>query len=170
MSTNSRYAATMASKDEEILRVWSELFVGHALAVRAVEAQMSSKAPLTINEYDVMLCISRSLGQRIRLSALADTAIYTKSGITRVIKRLEHEGYVFREECPADKRGSFAILTDNGKQALKETWRWYSAAILKIFGPCFSHAEAQKLRELLGRLVEKLSVPELVQIRSSQRR
>jgi DNA-binding MarR family transcriptional regulator len=86
------------------------------------------------------------------------------------MKRLEELGYVIRKECPEDKRGSLALLTSSGKQALKETWRHYSAAILKIFGPCFNQTEAQKLRELLGHIVEKLAKPELVQIRSTKAR
>jgi len=155
----------VTAKDEEILGVWSELFVGHALSVRAVEEQIAGKTPLSLDEYDALLCISRSAGQRIRFSALAAATIYTKSGITRIMKRLETAGYVKREECPEDKRGSFAVLTDAGKQALKETWRWYSAAIIKVFTPCFSFAEAQELRMLLGRLVERLGKPELFQIR-----
>ena len=154
----------MGTKDEEILGVWSELFVGHALAIRAVEAAMSEKAPLSIDEYDVMLCISRAEKQRIRFSHLAEASIYTKSGITRIIKRLEEEGFVAREECPNDKRGTFAVLSDAGKQALRETWKWYSTAILKVLSPCYTQNEAQKLRELLEKIVEHLSGVDLVQI------
>ena len=154
----------MTKKDDEILGVWSELFVGHALAVRAVEGAMAGHAPLTIDEYDVMLCISRSVDRRIRFSALAEATIYTKSGITRIVKRFEEEGFVRREECPEDKRVTYAVLTDGGARVLKETWSIYGAAIVKTLGPCFNYADAQTLRELLARLVEHLTNPALVQI------
>ena len=159
----------MALKDEEILGLWSELFVGNALALRAIEEEIAEIAPLTINEYDVMLCISRSSGQKIRFSALADASVYTKSGITRIMKRLEHEGFVKREGCPEDKRGSFAVVTKSGTEALQKTWQHYSAAVLNILSSCFSTSEAQTVRELLGRLVEKLLKPELVQIRTPKK-
>ena len=155
----------MTAKDEEILGVWSELFVGHALSVRAVEEQMVGKSPLSVDEYDVMLCISRSPEQRIRFSALAEITIYTRSGISRILKRLEKDGFVRREGCPEDKRGSFASLTPRGRDALREAWSYYGAAILRIFGPIFSQSEAHDLRKLLGRLVDRLSKAELVQIR-----
>lgn len=156
----------MASKNDEILRVWSELFVGQALAVQAVELAIAGKAPLSIAEYDVLLCISRSPQRSVRFSALAEAVIYTKSGITRLVKRLESEGYVRRQECPEDKRVTYAVLTEEGDRALQETWHWYGKAVLEILSPCFSALEAQTLRELLGRIVQKLSKPELVNIRT----
>lgn len=155
----------MTSKNESILGVWAELFVGHALAVRAVEVRLDGKAPLSVAEYDVLLCVSRSVGRSIRFSTLAETALYTKSGITRLVKRLEDQGYVRREECAEDRRGTFAVLTDSGERALKETWRWYSAAIVETLGPCFTAQQAEQLRELLGQMVQKISPPEVMQIR-----
>ena len=158
----------MVSKNEEILGVWSELFVGQALAVRAVESDLAGKAPLSISEYDVLLCVSRSHERAIRFSALAEAAVYTKSGITRVVKRLEDEGLLMRRECPEDKRVTYAVLTEAGDRALRETWRWYSQSVSEILSPCFTQQEAQTLRELLGRIVHKLSRPELIQIRTSR--
>lgn len=156
----------MGSKNEEILGVWSELFVGQALAVRAVEADLHGKAPLSIGEYDVLLCVSRSPERSIRFSALAEAAVYTKSGITRVVKRLEDQGLLRRQECPEDKRVTYAVLTEEGDKALRDTWRCYSQSVLEILAPCFTLQEAQTLRELLGRVVQKLSRPELFQIRA----
>ena len=156
----------MSGKDEEILGVWSELFVGSAFAVRAVESRMAGKAPLSVDEYDVMLCISRSPDQSIRFSALAEAATYTKSGITRIMKRLQAEGFVVRKECPDDRRGSLAELTAEGRKALKDTWRHYRTAILETLSPSFTAQEAKTLRELLGRIVDEFSTPALVQIRS----
>jgi DNA-binding MarR family transcriptional regulator len=155
----------MATKNEELLGVWSELFVGHALAVREIETQIQGKATLSLDEYDLLLVISRSAENRLRFSALADATIYTRSGITRIAKRMIEEGYLEREECPSDKRGAYAVLTDKGKAALRETWRWYSAAIVKIFSPCFNQDEAKTLAELLSRIPAQLRNEPLVQIK-----
>lgn len=159
----------MVQKNEEILGVWSELFVGQSLAVRAVEAVLTEKAPLSIGEYDVLLCISRSPNQSIRFSELAEAVVYTKSGITRLVKRLEDEGYVQRRVSAEDRRVYYAELTPEGDRALEETWRWYGQAVIDVLASCYTLQEAQVLRELLGRIVQKLSRPELVQIRSLRR-
>ena len=154
----------MSSKNEEILGAWAEFFVSHALAVRAIEAQMETQSPLSMDGYDVLLAISRAPGQRLRFSDLADTTVYTRSGITRIMKRYEEKGYISREECPEDKRGSFAVLTDKGKKVLREAWRWYSKGILEVFGNCFKEKEAQTLRSLMQKLANSLSPPKLVQL------
>lgn len=156
----------MTTKDEEILGLWSEFFVAHALSIRRLEEVLEDKAPLSIDEYDVLLCISRSQDQRIRFSALAEAAVYTRSGITRIMRRMEASGYVRKETCPEDKRGSFAVLTDDGKRALRDTWRCYSSGVLRVFSPLFNQHEASQLRQLLARVAEALSQPELVQIRA----
>jgi DNA-binding MarR family transcriptional regulator len=155
----------MAGKTEELLAVWSEFFVGHALSIRAVEERMKGRAPLGVDEYDVLLCVSQSGGGRIRLSALADAALYTKSGITRILRRMEEQGFVRREVCPEDKRGQYAVLTDAGQRALRETWKLYAATVLELFEPLYTVQEAQQLRELLSRVVDSLRKPDIVQIR-----
>lgn len=156
----------MATKDDEILSAWAEFFVSHALAVREIERDMASKAPLTLDEYDVLLVISRSPDGQLRFSAIAEATVYTRSGITRIVKRLEEAGYLEKKECPDDKRGSLAALTEKGRKAMRETWRWYSAAVLKVFSPCFTRSEALQLQQLLARITGQLSSDSLVRIRS----
>ncbi len=158
----------MASKSDVILGAWAEFFVSHALAIRAIEEDMDGHSPLTIDEYDVLLAISRAPGQRLRFSNLAETTVYTKSGITRIIKRFALESFVTRESCPEDKRGSFAVITDHGKKALRESWRWYSKGILKVFGECYSEREAEQLAGLLKKLADSLSGGELLQVRPTK--
>lgn len=152
------------SKNQEILAAWSEFFVAHALSVRQIENEIKGKAPLSLDEYDLLLVLSRSVGQRLRFSALADATIYTRSGITRIIKRMEKEGYILRQSCPEDRRGSYAFLTKAGQKALAETWRWYSQAVINIFSKCFNKNEAEQLASLLARVVDSLTQPSLVQI------
>ena len=164
MSTTLSYSLLMSTKNEEILGAWAEFFVSHALAVRAIESEMEAQSPLSMDGYDVLLAISRAPRQRLRFSDLADTTVYTRSGITRIMKRYEDKGYISREECPEDKRGSFAVLTDEGKRALREAWRWYSKGIIQVFGNCFSEKEAQTLRSLMQKLADSLSTPKLVQL------
>ncbi len=138
--------------------------MGHALSVRAVAAAIADKAPLTIDEYDVLLCIQRSIGGRIRLSQLAEDTVYTKSGITRILKRFEEVGYVVKKTCSEDGRGSYAELTDRGRRALGETWKHYSTAVIELLSSCFTTHEAEELQTYLARVVDKLQSNRLVQI------
>ncbi len=154
----------MTSKSEEILEAWAEFFVSHALAVRAIEGYMEGSAPVSMDGYDVLLAVSRAPGQRLRFAELAEVTVYTRSGITRIVKRYEEKGFIRREECPEDKRGSFAVITEQGKRALKESWKWYSKGILDVFGECYTEKEAQTLKTLLKKLADNLSPSDLVQL------
>jgi DNA-binding MarR family transcriptional regulator len=154
----------MSDRYNELHEAWGAFFVAHALAIRKIEETLGGETPLTLDEYDIMLGISRAAGGRIRYSTLADATVFTRSGITRVIRRLEERGFVDREACEVDKRGAFAVLTPAGKLAMKETWRLYSKAIIDLLEPCFNRSEARQLAGLLERLIERSSGTPLVQI------
>jgi DNA-binding MarR family transcriptional regulator len=152
----------MSEKSVEILAVWSELFVAHPLAIKKVEKLMRGKSLLGLDEYDLLLVISRYPGNKCRFTTLAEETLYTKSGVSRVSKRMLDRGYLIKEICPEDKRGAYAVLTKNGIEALKETWVIYSQAILEVISPCFDVESARQLRTLLGKLIDHLREDALI--------
>ena len=154
----------MSSKTEEILEAWGAFFVAHALAIRQIEESLSKKTLLSLDEYDVLLGISRAEGGKIRYSALASATVFTRSGITRVVRRLEDRGLIERLECPEDRRGAFATLTQKGRKTMQETWKQYSKEILAVFDPCFDLADAKHFKTLLEKVIGNLRCAPLVQI------
>lgn len=154
----------MATKTEDLLETWGAFFLSHALAVKQIEERLGADSPLSLDEYNMLLVISRSAGGRIRFSALASHMVFTRSGITRVTSRLEKRGLLERHECAEDRRGAYAVLTPKGKEAMRETWKHYSREILAVFEPCFNQTEARQLKALLERLIGSLQNEPLVQI------
>ncbi len=154
----------MSSKSETLLSAWSTFFVSHALSIQKIEKVLSEKAPLSLYEYDVLLTIDRAPEKQIRYSSLASQSIFTKSGITRIMKRLEGRGFVDRNKCESDGRGAFAKLTKAGAKALKETWAIYSKEILRILEPPLTQSEGAQLEVLLTKVIDHLTHPPLVQI------
>lgn len=73
---------------------------------------------LSLAEFDVLVRLGRSPERRLRMSDLAAQTILSTSGVTRVVDRLERDGLVVRQACPSDRRGSFAVLTDDGAARL----------------------------------------------------
>ncbi len=69
-------------------------------------------------EFEVLLRLGRSSCGRLRMTDLAAQADLSASGVTRVVDRLERSGRVRREMCPADRRGAFAVLTEEGFRTL----------------------------------------------------
>lgn len=154
----------MTEKSNELHEAWGAFFVAHALAIRKIEKTMDGQAPLSLDEYDIMLSISRAPRGQIRYSDLAEVTVFTRSGITRVIRRLETRGLVRRKNCETDKRGAFAVLTPDGKQAMKNTWRLYSKAIVSLLDPYFDRSELVLFKSLLERVIESSREEPLIQI------
>ncbi len=154
----------MATKTNDLLEAWGAFFVSHALAIRQIEQSLSGNAPLSLDEYDVLLGISRSELGKIRLADLAKATVFTRSGITRVAKRLQRRGLMERMKCPDDRRGAYATLTPKGKSAMRETWNLYSKEILLLLEPCFSQLEARRLKSYLERIICSVRETPLVQI------
>ncbi len=158
------FTRDMTAKNEELEEAWGAFFLAHALAIRSIEEDIAGKAPLSLDEYDLLLSIARHPTGRPRLSELAQATVFTRSGISRVTQRLEARGFLSRQECAEDKRGAFAVLTAKGKDAMRETWKSYSKAIHTILNPCFDHKDARKFKELNGRIIDQINAQPLVTI------
>jgi DNA-binding MarR family transcriptional regulator len=159
----------MTDKNEDIYEAWGAFFVTHALAVKQIEERLAGHVPLSLDEYDVLLAIDRSMIGRVRFSELADRAVCTRSGITRMIKRLEDRGFIGRVSCEHDRRGVFAVLTGEGKSAMKDTWRRYSKEIGELFGAAFTASEARELKGLMEKVLKVIQGPELIKIAGRKR-
>lgn len=94
-------------------------------------------AGLSMTDFDVLLRLARSAGQRLRMTDLAAQAALSTSGITRVVDRLEQRGLVVRESCASDRRGAFAVLTAAGRdltggvlaQHIGDIDRWFTGLL-----------------------------------------
>ncbi|HEY6424165.1 MAG TPA: MarR family transcriptional regulator [Pseudonocardiaceae bacterium] len=73
---------------------------------------------LSGSDFDTLIRLARSPGQRLRMTDLAAQTSMSTSGITRIVDRLEHAGLVRRVPCPADRRSCFTVLTDGGAERL----------------------------------------------------
>jgi MarR family 2-MHQ and catechol resistance regulon transcriptional repressor len=84
-------------------------------------------------EFEVLMRLARSPGDRLRMTDLAGQTTLSTSGVTRVVDRMERDGLVRREACPSDRRSSYAVITDAGQERLAQVLpghlelvqRWY---------------------------------------------
>jgi MarR family transcriptional regulator, 2-MHQ and catechol-resistance regulon repressor len=92
---------------------------------------------LSMSDFDVLIRLARSAGQRLRMTDLASQTALSTSGITRVVDRLEQRGLVRREICASDRRGSFTVITEDGQEILaglvrqhvKDIDRWFTGLL-----------------------------------------
>ena len=91
----------------------------HAAVVRELSSELVAAHGLTINDYEVLLRLSRAEGSRMRRVDLAQEVLLTPSGITRLLEGLERSGFVERVACKEDLRVSYAQLTSAGRTKLR---------------------------------------------------
>ncbi len=140
----------MLSKDA--LSAWRRLLTAHSRATAAIEKDLEQGGVLPLGWYDVLYALYEAPNNCLRMHELADAVVLSRSGLTRLVDRLDKAGYVSRAPCPEDRRGQHAVLTAKGKAALKKTWPVYEKSIRNHFARHFSDAEARRIADLLERL------------------
>jgi DNA-binding MarR family transcriptional regulator len=115
-------ATKMTSAARELepveLAAWRGLLRMHSALVKALDAELLAEHGLPLSSYEVLIHLQAAPGRRRRMSELADSVLLSRSGMTRLVDRLEREGLLERATCSSDGRGYFAVLTDAGEEVL----------------------------------------------------
>jgi DNA-binding MarR family transcriptional regulator len=134
------------------LDAWRSYLQSHASIVRVLDAELDAAHGMTTRDYQVLLYLSQAEGGHLPMSALAESTMLTRSGITRLVDGLVEAGCIERVACPNDARISYAQLTDRGAEKLREAGCTHVASIRRLFLENFSPDEIEQLASLLSRL------------------
>src|SRR5688572_18651438 len=134
---------------------WRAFLRAHAAAVGRIERDLAASEPdLPLTWYDVLVALVGAPEHRLRLRELAREVLLSRSGLTRLVDRLEAAGLLRREPDPTDRRGAFAVLTDEGYEALRRTWPLYARGIEEHFARHLERDEATILAQALQRVAD----------------
>jgi DNA-binding MarR family transcriptional regulator len=131
----------------EELGAWRGLLRVHSALVKALDAELLAAHSLPLTSYEVLINLQAAPGRRRRMAELADGVLLSRSGMTRLVDRLERDGLLERDACTDDGRGTFAVLTDKGEELLSEARRTHLDGVRERF---LRHFEAGELRTLAG--------------------
>lgn len=132
--------------------VWRSFLRAHARVVTELEAELSTQAGLPLSWYDVLLQLAEAPNRRLRMAELAERVLLSRSGLTRLVDRLQAAGLVRREADPNDARGTFTVLTDAGLGRLRAAAPVHLSGIQQRWLSHFSDDELLQLGELLARI------------------
>lgn len=143
---------SLSSPTPERLRAW-RLYFESALALMSVlDAELERDAGIAMRFYDVLVHLEDE-PEGVRMNELAERILYSKSGFTRVVDRLEEEGFVRRVRPENDRRSILVLLTDDGRRMLERARMSHRQSIEQHFARHLSDADVKAL----GRALEKLS-------------
>jgi DNA-binding MarR family transcriptional regulator len=137
--------------DEVEHAAWRGLVRVHATLVKELDAELEARHGLPLTSYEVLRSLRKAPDGKLRMAELAEHALLSRSGMTRLIDRLEREGMVGRSSCDKDGRGCYAVLTEQGRAAVDEARTTYIAVVRSGFIRHFSIDEMQDLAALLAR-------------------
>jgi DNA-binding MarR family transcriptional regulator len=138
--------------DETELRAWRGLLRAHAMLVKRLDAELEAEHGLPLTSYEVLLHLARTDGCKMRMCEIAESVLLSRSGLTRLVDRLERDGYVERTSCPDDARGAFARLTDAGRAKLEAASGTHLEGVREHFLRHFEPSELAVLAEAWERV------------------
>jgi DNA-binding MarR family transcriptional regulator len=143
--------------DEPGIGAWRIFLTTHARVTRRLDEELQAAHGLSLAEYDALLQIAHAPGRRVRMNVLAERVILSRSGITRLVDRLEADGSVGRIACATDARGQEAVLTEAGLERLRSAATTHLDGVRRLFLGRLDPAQLDQLEASLGRVAEPLA-------------
>ena len=142
----------LSSPSAERLRAWRLYFESALALVDVLDVELERDAGIPMRWYDVLVHLEEA-PDGLRMNELADRILYSKSGFTRVVDRLEAAGLVRRVRRDDDRRSIFVVLTEQGRTTMEQARGHHRNAIEQHF----SRHLAERDIKALTRALEKLS-------------
>jgi len=154
MSTAERVAPTGLTSAES--GAWRGLLRAHAGLVKALDGELERAHGLGLSSFEVLMRLDAAPERRMRMCELAESVLLSRSGLTRLVDRLERDGFVARHSCEQDARGSFAVLSESGAEIVRAARATHIEGVRRHFLGRFSAPELDSLRGFLARLGDDL--------------
>jgi DNA-binding MarR family transcriptional regulator len=141
----------LSSPSAERLRVW-RLYFESALALNDVlDAELERDADIRLRWYDVLVKLEEK-PDGLRMNELAERILYSKSGFTRVVDRMEEAGLVRRVRPENDRRSILVVLTDEGRETMERARRHHRQGIEQHFSRHLTDADIKALTRALEKI------------------
>ncbi len=131
------------SADEQ--HTWRESIEAWQWLIAAVDAQLQRDSGMPLAYYEILVRLSEAPDRSLRMTQLAEASSSSKSRVSHAVARLEERGWVRRVDCPTDRRGQIAMLTDQGFAALSAAAPGHVEQVRQVL---FDALSAEQLRQL----------------------
>src|SRR3954469_2537007 len=135
------------------LGAWRGLLRVHTALVKALDAELTAAHDLPLSSYEVLITLDSAPNRKRRMAELADSTLLSRSGMTRLVDRLEDKGLLERDTCTDDGRGCFAVLTEKGAELLKSARPTHLDGVRERFLSHFSDDELRLFADAWERVL-----------------
>jgi DNA-binding MarR family transcriptional regulator len=146
--------------DELELAAWRGMLFAYRNMTSAIDERLEREHELSLSSYEVLLLLSRADDNALRMGELADELLLSRSGLTRLVDRMVARGLLERHTCSADRRGTYARLTDAGRKKFSDARPTNLAAIREQFVDRLEEDDLEDLARVWSRLEEPGEEPD----------
>ena len=139
--------------DDQELGAWRGFLRAHREVVAHLDEELQRTHDLPLSSYEVLLYLADSEDGRLRMGDLADRLLLSRSGLTRLVDRLERRGLVSRERCEEDARGLFAHITPEGRELFEAARPHHLDGVRRHFLSKLGDAELANLTSAWQRIL-----------------
>ena len=142
------------TEDEQ--RAWRGLLQMTSQLNARMNRQLQDDYGVSLADYDVLVALSEAPEGRLRVFEIAGALAWEQSRVSHQIARMQRRGLVAREECPADARGAFAVLTDVGRAAIERAAPAHVETVRQLVFDGLSRDQLATLTAITSRVLDRL--------------
>ena len=142
---------SLSSPSPERLRCWRLFFESSLALLDVLDTELQDAAGIPQRWYDVLVHLEES-PDGIQMTELADQILYSKSGFTRVVDRMEDAGLVRRVRPPNDRRSILVLATDQGTETMERARRHHRDGIDRHFSRHLTDTDIKALTRALEKI------------------
>ncbi len=132
---------------------WRAFLRTYATVVRKLEREMDEDQDLPLTWYDILAFLDRAPDCRMRMQDLAESVLLSRSGLTRLLDRMADAGLVERMPCEEDRRGTYAVITEDGRARLNSALPGHLQGIEEHFLRHLESDDLKALEDVLGKVL-----------------
>ncbi|WP_196927722.1 MarR family winged helix-turn-helix transcriptional regulator [Micromonospora ureilytica] len=143
--------------DPDEQRTWRAYLAASRVLMDTLDRELQRDAGMPHAYYEILVQLSEAPDRQLRMSQLAQAAGSSRSRLSHAVARLEAAGWVRREDCPTDRRGQIALLTDEGFATLAAAAPGHVDGVRRHLFDALSPAQVDQLRRISETLAEHLT-------------
>lgn len=134
--------------EPEEQRAWRAFLTATRAVFEQLDRQLQRDSGMPLTYYDTLVQLSEASDRMLRMSELADRVRASPSRLSHAVARLEEKGWVRRVDCPTDRRGQYAVLTDEGFEALAAAAPGHVEAVRTLLFDALTPSEVEQVRSI----------------------
>ena len=140
-------------RDIDKIAAWRSMLIAHSRALRAIEADLMTAGAIPLTWYDVLLELNAS-DQPLRMQAISERVVLSRTRISRLVTELETCGYIERRSDPDDGRSTLVAITGAGRAALAHAAPVYMDGIDRHFTQYLTASQQRSIAKGLDRVLQ----------------